>query len=96
MQSKKYSLIESISNVIIGYSVAILSQIIIFPFFDIHIPLSDNILIGLWFSLISICKTYLVRRLFVKLKNKFNVLKERSCLIRRGYGVNISRNYKKL
>lgn len=66
LQSKTQSIIESISNVVIGYIVALLSQIIVFPMFGIHIPLSDNIAIGLWFTVISIVRSYIVRRLFNK------------------------------
>jgi len=64
MQSKKHSFIESIINVLIGYIIAVLSQIIIFPLFGININLSDNFLIGLWFTLISIIRSYMIRRLF--------------------------------
>ena len=53
-QSKKHSLLESIVNVAIGYGIAILSQIAIFPLFGIHIPLRDNLLIGVIFTIISI------------------------------------------
>lgn len=68
MQTKKMSLVETCCNVAIGYVVAILSQLLVFPIFDIHIPFSDNLLIGLWFTVISIIRGYLVRRLFNKLK----------------------------
>jgi len=68
MQSKKFSLIESISNVVIGYLVALLSQIIIFPFFDIHVSLEKNIYIGLWFTAISIMRSYTLRRVFNRVK----------------------------
>ena len=68
MQSKKFSFFESISNVIIGYIVALLSQIIIFPFFDIYISLEKNIYIGLWFTGISIFRSYTLRRVFNKIK----------------------------
>lgn len=67
-QSRKHSFIESIVNVVIGYGVAVGSQIIIFPFFNIHVPLSDNILIGIWFTVISIIRSYLLRRFFTKRK----------------------------
>lgn len=66
MQSKKHSLIESLTNIAVGYSVALLSQIIIFPFFNIIIPLRDNILIGVWFTVISIIRSYVIRRFFTK------------------------------
>ena len=63
-QSKKFSFIESIANVLFGYFVALASQIIIFPYFDIHISVKDNIYIGLWFTVISIGRSYALRRIF--------------------------------
>ena len=64
MQTKKISLIESLVNVVIGYGIAIVSQLIIFPVFGIDIPLSDNFIIGLWFTLISLIRSYVIRRWF--------------------------------
>ena len=63
-QSRLSSLIESIMNVVIGYGVALLSQIIIFPVFDIHISLQTNLWIGAWFTLISLLRSYVIRRWF--------------------------------
>ncbi len=64
MQSKKYSFIESCVNILIGYITAILSQLLIFPLFGIFIPISDNLLIGLCFTCISLVRMYLIRRYF--------------------------------
>ena len=66
MQTRQYSFIESITNVAIGYAVALGSQLIIFPVFDIHIPIQDNIMIGAWFTVISILRSYAIRRIFTK------------------------------
>lgn len=63
-QSKLESFIEVTINTFIGFVVAIISQLIIFPFFDIHIHFSENLWIGLWFTLISIIRSYIVRRWF--------------------------------
>ena len=63
-QTRLGSLIEAGMNIAIGYVVAILSQIAIFPLFGIHIPLSDNLLIGLWFTGISLVRSYVIRRWF--------------------------------
>lgn len=63
-QTRLGSLIESAMNIVIGYGVAILSQLAIFPLFGIHIPLSDNLLIGLWFTAISLVRSYVIRRWF--------------------------------
>lgn len=63
-QTRRHSLIESLSNTAIGYGVALLSQIIIFPWYGIDIPLSDNLAIGAWFTVISILRGYALRRWF--------------------------------
>lgn len=68
MQSRLYSFIESLTNVAIGYLVALASQIVVFPLFGIHIPLKDNIMIGGVFTVISIIRSYVVRRLFNSFK----------------------------
>ena len=64
MQTKKQSLIESVLNVLIGYVVALLSQLIIFPFFGVNLPLSDNLLIGAFFTVVSVIRSYTLRRFF--------------------------------
>lgn len=63
-QSRRMSFVESCCNVAIGYGVAVASQVLIFPWFGIHVPLRSNLLIGLWFTLISIVRSYVLRRLF--------------------------------
>lgn len=64
MQSRKMSLIESWTNVAVGYFIACGSQIIIFPFFGIHVPIHDNFIIGGWFTVISLIRSYFIRRAF--------------------------------
>lgn len=66
MQSKFQSLIESFINILIGYLTALLSQLLIFPLFNINIPIQDNLLIGLYFTLISLVRSYIIRRYFNK------------------------------
>jgi hypothetical protein len=69
-QTKTLSFIESVSNVVIGYGVALGSQIIIFPKFGIQVPLETNLQIGIWFTVISIIRSYVVRRVFTNRKRK--------------------------
>ncbi len=66
MQSKTHSLIESCSNVAVGYLVAVASQLAIFPMFDINISVTDNLAIGAWFTVISIIRSYAIRRWFTR------------------------------
>lgn len=63
-QTKKQSFIESITNVAVGYGVALLSQIVIFPYFGIKVSLRQNMVIGCFFTVISILRSYVLRRIF--------------------------------
>lgn len=70
MQSRAQSMIESVTNVLIGYFVAVVSQIVIFPIFGIHVGIVDNLLIGLYFTAVSLVRGYFVRRLFNRVLSK--------------------------
>lgn len=63
-QTRIGSLIESVTNTTIGFGVALASQIVVFPLFDIHVPLQTNLGIGAWFTLISVVRSYVIRRWF--------------------------------
>lgn len=64
-QSRLSSLIEAGMNVLIGFGVALLSQIVVFPLVGIHgVPLSTNLEIGAYFTLISLVRSYVIRRWF--------------------------------
>jgi membrane protein implicated in regulation of membrane protease activity len=63
-QTRLGSLIEALINIVIGYVVAIASQLAIFPLFGIHIALSTNLWIGLWFTVVSLVRSYIIRRWF--------------------------------
>ena len=64
MQSKKESIFESVTSVAIGFVVALASQCILFPLFDIHIPFWNNMIMSFYFTIISVIRAYLVRRWF--------------------------------
>ena len=63
-QSRLMSFVESMANVAIGYGVAVATQIVVYPVFGLHASLNDNLLLGGIFTLISIARSYLLRRLF--------------------------------
>lgn len=66
MQTRTHSLIESVTNVAVGYAVAVASQLAVFPLFDIRVSFTDNLQIGLWFTAISIARSYIIRRIFTR------------------------------
>ena len=67
MQTRFQSLIEAAINVAIGYSVALAGQVVVFPMFGIDISMESNLAIGAIFTIISIIRSYAVRRLFNKI-----------------------------
>lgn len=67
-QSKFMSFVESLANIAVGYLVALASQLAVFPMFDIHIPFTSNLQIGAWFTVISLVRSYVIRRWFNNLK----------------------------
>lgn len=66
-QSRRHSFYESCVNVVVGYFVALGSQMVIFPVFGIHVTFRDNIMIGLYFTAISIARSYALRRYFTRM-----------------------------
>jgi hypothetical protein len=63
-QSKLESFIETCLNTAIGYGISLASQLVVFPMVGIHVPLTTNLKIGFWFTLISIARGYVIRRWF--------------------------------
>jgi hypothetical protein len=68
MQSRRMSMIEVATNITIGLVVSFISQIAIFKLYDIHISVTQNIEITIWFTVISIIRSYLIRRWFNSMK----------------------------
>ncbi|WP_151718793.1 DUF7220 family protein [Gemmobacter serpentinus] len=67
-QSRRMSLVEAATNVIVGYTLAVGMQIVVFPVFGIHIALGDQLSIGLAFTAISLVRGYVLRRLFERFR----------------------------
>ena len=63
-QSRAISLVEAVANVVVGYGVAVVTQILIFPIFGLHTTLAQNMKMGAIFSFVSIARSFALRRLF--------------------------------
>jgi hypothetical protein len=63
-QSRLSSLIEAVLNVIIGFTINFTANIVFFPLFGWHISTSQNIALGAIYTVISICRSYVIRRWF--------------------------------
>ena len=67
-QSRLTSFVESCANVAIGYGVALAAQLVVFPLFGLAGSLRDTLLIGALFTVVSLARSYLVRRAFEVLR----------------------------
>ena len=63
-QSRLMSLVEATTNVIVGYGVAVMTQILIFPVFGLQTTLGQNLAMGGIFTIVSLIRSFLLRRLF--------------------------------
>lgn len=63
-QTRKHSVLETIINTSIGYVVAVASQYVIFPIFGVHIAAHEHAAMGLFFTVVSIGRSYILRRVF--------------------------------
>tara|TARA_R110001632_G_scaffold208893_1_gene333348 strand:+ start:45 stop:266 length:222 start_codon:yes stop_codon:yes gene_type:complete len=72
MQSKKNSAFEAMSNVAIGYFVSVMANILILPIFGYDVTIADSFGIGIAFTLVSLARSYVLRRIF----NKVDVTNE--------------------
>ena len=68
-QSHKHSAMESVANILVGYVIAMIAQILIFPLFGINLPLGQNLMIGGAFTVVSLIRSYALRRLFNSLRS---------------------------
>jgi len=66
-QTKHKSLVESITQTIIGLGTSILIQVILYPIMGIPVTFAQNIIITIVFFIVSIIRGYLVRRYFNKI-----------------------------
>lgn len=63
-QSKKSSLTEALVNVAVGFVVSMISNIVLLRLYGIHVSLHTQFFLTTWFTVISISRSYLLRRFF--------------------------------
>ncbi len=66
-QSRSASLAEAITNVVVGFLVALAAQQLIFPVFGIATTLVEDGAIAAMFTAASLVRSYAIRRLFMHL-----------------------------
>lgn len=66
-QTRTLSAVEASINVIIGWQIALVTQIAMFPLLNLQAALSQHVTLSLVFTVISLLRSYVLRRLFARL-----------------------------
>ena len=64
MQTKKQSFIESLTSTTIGIIIGIVLNLTVLPIFGYPVSLSDSLWISVIFTIVSIIRSYIIRRWF--------------------------------
>ncbi len=64
MHSRTMSFIEAVTNVVVGFGLAVLTQVLVFPVFGIAVTFDQHVSIAAIFTLVSLARVYVLRRLF--------------------------------
>ena len=64
MQSKRQSLIETLTSVFVGWLIGVILNLTILPLFDYNITVVDSLWVSLIFTVVSVIRGYVIRRWF--------------------------------
>ena len=64
MQTKRQSLIETLTSVFVGWLIGVILNMLVLPLFDYDVNLTDGVLISIIFTAVSVVRSYVVRRFF--------------------------------
>lgn len=67
-QTKLGSIAEAWANIAVGFTINFTANLLIFPLFGMHISPGNNFLLGLIYTVISLVRSYVLRRWFNGLK----------------------------
>lgn len=63
-QTRLGSFIEACINVLIGFAINFVANLVILPLIGFHITVGQNLFIGVLYTVISVARSYCVRRWF--------------------------------
>jgi hypothetical protein len=68
-QSRLMSFVEAVTNVVVGYLLAVATQFAVFPLFGLAVSFGNNLLIAGSFTAVSLIRSFVLRRLFEAFRN---------------------------
>jgi len=66
-QTRRQSLIEAVINIVVGFGINTALNFTVFPIFGWHITMKQNIALGVIYTIVSIARSYCLRRVFNRL-----------------------------
>jgi hypothetical protein len=72
MQTRLGSAIETGANIVIGFAINFCANLLVFPMFGVPLHASTAFYVGLVFTGISVVRSYVLRRVFNKVKARWN------------------------
>ena len=73
MQTKKWSMIESLTSTTIGWLIGVIINMLVLPLFGYDVSLTDGVLISIIFTAVSVIRSYVIRRWFNSKERKYDV-----------------------
>lgn len=63
-QTRLGSLYEALMNVAIGFAINFVANFVILPLVGFHISVGQNLFIGVLYTVVSVARSYVIRRWF--------------------------------
>ena len=73
MQTRRGSLIETITNIVVGLAVSLVVNATVFPLLGFHITGSQNVTLTIIYTIISIVRSYILRRTFNQISIRYGI-----------------------
>ncbi len=67
-QSRRASMLEAATNTMVGYGLAVLTQIVVFPIYGLTVDMPSHLGIGAAFVAVSLVRSYVLRRVFERFR----------------------------
>lgn len=66
--TRRLDMAESVSNVAVGYALAVATQVVAFPLFGLQANPAEHLGIAAIFTAVSLARSYVLRRVFRRLQ----------------------------
>lgn len=67
MQTRRWSLIEAVTNMVLGFLISVGLQHLVFKALGYDLPIQTNVVIVTIFTVVSLIRSYCLRRIFNRL-----------------------------